>query len=79
LANKADTSYFEFCLGAWVVFIQTALKNDVLNDPKKEALQEVASDNLKELTDAYLKIANAQQFTFYSNGIDSSLAQFLKA
>ena len=95
-ANKADTSYFEFCLGAWVVFIQTALKNDVLNDPMKEALQEVASDNLKELTDAYLKIANAQQFTFYSrpefmtsiknyanqihsNGIDSSLAQFLKA
>jgi len=65
LTNKADTSYFEFCLGAWIVFIQTALKNDVLNDPKKEALQKIKSGNLEELTEAYLKTANAQQFTFY--------------
>ena len=63
LSNNADTSYFEFSLGAWVIFIQTALKNIVLNDPKKSEFQKTISN---ETVSPYLKIANADQFAFYN-------------
>ena len=65
LANGADTSYFQFCLSAWVIFIKDALKNTVLNDPKKSDFQSVETDNIKDAVQAYLKIANADQFNFY--------------
>ena len=64
---NADTSYFEFCLGAWIVFIQTALSNDVLNDPKRDAFKAVKSAAINDLVPAYLEIANAASFSFYSD------------
>ena len=67
IAKNADTSYFEFCLGAWVIFIQTALENECLNDPKAEALKSVTTDDIDANARAYLKIANADQFKFYSD------------
>lgn len=85
LKQNADVSYFEFCLGAWVVFIQTALENDVLNDPKKAEFEKVMSDNLNEnitpflkaanseKVKPYLKVANADQFNFYKK------SSFIKA
>ena len=67
IAQEADTSYFEFSVGAWVIFIQTALKNDCLNDPKSAELRAVNTDDLGHCLREYLKIANAQQFTFFGN------------
>lgn len=65
LGQNADCSYFEFCLGSWIVFIQTALESDVLNDPKKAEFQQVNSDDLNQLVVSYLKIAGAESFEFY--------------
>lgn len=73
LGRKADCSYFEFCLGAWVVFIQTALENGVLNDPKVEAFKQVDSDDVDHVIKSYLEIANADKFQFYQH------AEFIKA
>lgn len=66
LASHADTAYFELCLGAWIIFIQRALKANVLNDPRKEELQRVKTDELKPMITSYLKIANADKFEFYN-------------
>ena len=65
LSQNADVTYFEFCLGAWVVFIQTALENDVLNDPKKTELRSVDTQNFDKMMISYLEIAGAQKFKFY--------------
>lgn len=65
LGRKADCSYFELCLGAWVVFIQTALESGVLNDPKIAAFKQVETDDLNHVIRSYLKIANADKFDFY--------------
>ena len=65
LNQNADVTYFEFCLGAWVVFIQTALENDVLNDPKKTELRSVDTQNFDKMMISYLEIAGAQKFKFY--------------
>lgn len=66
LSNNADTSYFEFSLGAWVIFIQIALKNDILNDPKKSEFQKIKHN---ENVAPYLRIAGADQFAFYNQSI----------
>lgn len=66
LSRKADCSYFAFCLGAWIVFIQTALANDVLNDPKKALFKQVDTDDLEQTILSYLQIANADNFEFYN-------------
>ena len=73
IINKADTSYFEFALGAWVIFIHTALKNNVLNDPKRSDFEAVKTASLKEMGARYLEIANGAQFSFYSD------ADFMRA
>jgi len=65
LRKNQDCSYFEFCLGAWVVFIQTALENGVLNDPKKGMFEKVDTDDLSQMVKAYLDISNAEQYEFY--------------
>lgn len=65
LNQNAECSYFEFCIGAWVMFIQTALDNGVLNDPNKVRFQQVKTTNFDEVIKAYLTIANADQFEFY--------------
>jgi len=62
LAQNARVAYFEFALGAWVVFIQKALENGVLNDPKKDAFATIEADNIKERVSAYLNIASADEF-----------------
>lgn len=67
LAQNSDVPYFEFCLGAWVVFIQTALKNGVLNDPKKEAFAQVTADDINGHVSAYLTIASADEFALASH------------
>jgi fructuronate reductase len=67
ILNDSDTSFFELCLGAWVIFIQQALENNVLNDPKKTDFQQTKSRDVKVLTEAYLRIANADQFIFFSH------------
>jgi len=67
LSQNRDVSYFAFSLAAWVIFIQTALKNDVLNDPKKASLMKIDTRNLNTLVDSYLKIANADKFKFHKH------------
>ena len=67
LGQNADVSYFEFCLGAWAVFIQTALENNVLNDPKTPEFRQVDIQNLDEMVMSYLAIAGAQKFQFYGH------------
>ncbi len=67
LINKADTSYFAFCLGAWVIFIREALQNNVLNDPKTSNFKDVKTADLNEVIESYLKTANADQFKFFKN------------
>ena len=67
LAAGADCSFFEFCLAAWVIFIQTALRNGVLNDPKKCEFEQVQAQNLSERVKAYLDIANGPQYAFYTH------------
>jgi len=81
LTSNSDSSYFELCLGAWAVFIQTALDNNVLNDPKKAEFEQIYRDNANENVTPYLravnsenitpylKIANADQFRFYNQSI----------
>ena len=63
--NQSDTTYFEFCLGAWVIFIETALRDDVLNDPKEESLRKAATEDIDQLALSYLKIANADKYEFF--------------
>ncbi len=67
LGQNADSSYFDFCLGAWAVFIQTALENNVLNDPKKMEFIQADTQNFDEMIMSYLVIAGAQKFKFYHN------------
>ena len=77
IINNADRSYFEFALGAWVIFIHTALKNNVLNDPKRSDFEAVKTQSLKEMSARYLEIANGAQFTFYNNtGFMRSVTQY---
>ena len=93
LANNASTSYFEFCFGAWVVFIKTALENAVLNDPK---IQEFKKVNSETVVKSYLAIANADKYEFFQSqrfmlsvknyadqiqelGIESVLSEFLNS
>lgn len=68
LQEKRDTSHFEFCLGAWVVFIKMNIKSNTLNDPKTARFSSVKTDDTKQLVLDYLKIANADMFHFYSAG-----------
>lgn len=67
LVENSDCSYFEFCLAAWVIFVQTALKQDVLNDPKIADFKQAQSDDLNQLVLSYLSIADAGKFSFYHN------------
>jgi len=67
LANKADTSYFEFCIGAWCAFIKKALAGAVLNDPRAEEFKSQDTGDIKKMMRPYLAIANADQFEFYRN------------
>ncbi|GGX76068.1 mannitol 2-dehydrogenase [Litorimonas cladophorae] len=63
--TNAKVPYFAFCLGAWVIFIQTALEADVLNDPKRDMFAKIATDDMGQRVAAYLDIASAGQFTFF--------------
>ncbi|MEP6343534.1 MAG: mannitol dehydrogenase family protein [Maricaulaceae bacterium] len=65
LSRKNDTSYFAFCLAAWAVFIETALKNGTLKDPNKSAFEQVKTHDIGEWVLSYLKISNANQYDFY--------------
>lgn len=67
LANNSDTSYFEFCLGAWAIFIKTALDNAVLNDPETRDFHSINTESTKLMIASYLKIANADKFEFYQS------------
>lgn len=64
LAKNNDVSFFSFALAAWVIFIKTALQNDVLNDPKKVDLQAVGEQTAQGLVEAFFKIAEADKFNF---------------
>ena len=65
VTKNAEVPYFAFCLGAWVVFIQTALKAGVLNDPKADMFAKVDADDMDQRVFAYLNIASADRFAFY--------------
>lgn len=64
LAQNARIPYFEFCLGAWVVFIQTALDNGMLIDPKKDMFAKVQTDDMDVRVTSYLSIASSEEFAF---------------
>ncbi len=66
MTKKAKVPYFAFGLGAWVVFIQTALLAGVLNDPKSGMFAEVETDDMGRRVSAYLNIASADRFAFYN-------------
>ncbi len=67
LSQKSNMAFFGFSLGAWCNFIQTTLKADVLNDPLREPLKQIAMNSIQESPFAYLKIANAEKFDFFKN------------
>lgn len=67
LEKGNDCSYFALCLAAWIVFVETALQNDVLNDPKLFEFKQVNTDNAHERVKSYLKIASARKYAFSSN------------
>lgn len=67
LGRRWDIACLEFCLAAWVNFIQTALKGDVLNDPKKAEFMQVSTSDLDQMILSYLKIADADKFEFFHN------------
>ena len=67
LAQKGAHGGFQFALAAWVIFINTALDNGVLNDPKKAELQTVEARDLESRINAYLNIAAADKFAFSSD------------
>lgn len=67
LANNSDASYFQFCIGAWVVFIKMALENGDLNDPKIKDFKKAISKDIGSLVKPYLAIANADSFNFYQS------------
>ena len=83
LAKSAQVPYFEFCLGAWVVFIQKALENNVLNDPKKEAFAQVEAIDMSGRVSAYLSIASVDKFALsrHTEFMDAVLrhAEIIKA
>ena len=66
LRQGNKTKYFAFCLAAWTVFIETALKNDVLNDPNKSEFERANKNDISERIHNYLKISNAQDFEFFN-------------
>lgn len=65
LEAGADCSFFAFSLAAWVIFIQTALSNGVLNDPKKGEFEKVQTKDLEAKVKLYLAIANGEKYDFY--------------
>lgn len=67
IKQSSEASYFAFCLGAWCVFIETALANDVLNDPQHARLKDVETSRIDDRVRAYLKIANADKFAFFKD------------
>ena len=50
-----------------MIFIQTALDKEVLNDPKKDELKAVNTSDLSQMISSYLSIANADQYAFFRN------------
>jgi len=62
--NKSE--YFALCLAAWTVFIETALENGVLNDPKKSEFERVDKTDIGERVQSYLEISNAENFEFFN-------------
>lgn len=66
LTRNNNASYFAFCLAAWTIFIETALKNAVLNDPKRAELEQALTTNISETALNILKISNAEQCKFYA-------------
>ena len=73
LAKNASVPYFEFCLGSWVVFVETALENGVLNDPMRDALLQVGAADTCDRVSSFLNIASAEDFVL------SKDPQFLNA
>jgi len=67
VSQNADASYFAFGFGAWANFIHAALEKDVLNDPQKAALKAIEENDISCRTLDYLKIANAEKFSFFNN------------
>jgi len=67
VSQNADASYFAFGFGAWANFIHAALEKDVLNDPQKAALKAIEENDVSRRTLDYLKIANAEKFSFFNN------------
>lgn len=67
LAQCADTSYFEFSLGAWVNFVKDAVQKGVLNDPKVAAFEAVLAKDIDNEIIPFLDIANAEKFDLYSH------------
>lgn len=65
IEKKKDCTYFEFCLGVWAMFIQSALDNSDLIDPNLSQFDKVDKRVLTPMIEAYLIIANADRFSFY--------------
>jgi fructuronate reductase len=67
VSNNADTSYFQFCLAAWVIYIKSTLKADVLRDPKRQQFEQVSGDDIDTIVTAYLGLAGAAPFEFFNS------------
>jgi fructuronate reductase len=64
MKQNSDTSYFAFCIAAWIIFVQRALENDVLNDPKRSDFESVDEPGLDQIIASYLAITNVENFAF---------------
>lgn len=67
LRHGNKSPYFAICLAAWTVFIETALENAALNDPKVSDFKQVNKEDISECVQEYLKISNAEHFEFYNH------------
>jgi len=65
LKQGAHLPYFAFCLGAWAVFINSALEAGVLNDPKKNELGKVRTGQIKKDILSFLRISMAEDYNFF--------------
>lgn len=61
------STYFAFCLASWVVFIRTALENEVLSDPMVAEFKQVDTQDEREWVRRYLEISKATNFKFFAD------------
>jgi fructuronate reductase len=67
IISQSDSKYLSFSLAAWLAYIDHAIVQKDLNDPLTAQFKEMHKLKLKQRSKAYLELAGAAQYRFYSN------------